>query len=127
MGTRSVTRIYNDNAKQECLVSIYRQFDGYILGHGYELKNLLSNKRLVNGFQNNMTTEIYFNGMGCMAAWLIGKLKGDAIGHIYITYPDDEQEYLYELYPDGLGRFKLTVTSYNEVLFDDYIEYLKEE
>lgn len=84
MGTRSVTKIYNDVKKDELLVSIYRQFDGYISGHGYELKNLLSNKRLVNGFQSNMTTEIYFNGMGCMAAWLIGKLKGDNIGHIYI-------------------------------------------
>jgi len=86
MGTRSLTFVYNDIGRR--IVNIYRQYDGYPSGQGKDLAQVLTTTR--------------HNGMGCMAASLISKLKEEPY-NIYI-YPVDAtncgQEYEYHIYED---------------------------
>lgn len=83
MSTRSNVVIL-ENGKQ--LVRIYRQCDGYPTGMGADLKKLLSGGKsiLVNGYSGTMQAPGHFNGLGCMAAWLIGAMKDSRIGNVYI-------------------------------------------
>jgi hypothetical protein len=80
MGTRSLT-ILND--VDEEVVVIYRQFDGYVEGHGKELAEILAPEGkpipVVNGIRGGMC----FNGGGCAAAHVVSKLKTEP-GGIYL-------------------------------------------
>jgi len=104
MGTRSLTHI--KDSENRTLVTIYRQFDGYPTGHGDDMKRILNDGvvTLKNGYHLSDESPTVFNGMGCMAAYLIGELK-EGIGNIYIvpipTENDDPgwEEYVYTLYP----------------------------
>lgn len=101
MGTRSRTEVYDG---ERCLVSIYRQFDGYPNGGmGEELAEFLKPIQMINGIgagQNEMGK--FANGMGCLAAQLIAHFK-DRVGNIYIHAepwtPDTEarEEYVYRV------------------------------
>jgi hypothetical protein len=95
MGTRSTTTIKNEDGK--VLVTIYVQYDGYPDGLGQELADFLSSRTVINGFGTETATN-YANGMGCLAAQLIGHLKSDQIGNVYITREGDSQEYNYTVY-----------------------------
>lgn len=126
MGTRSITVVYDEQERP--LVTMYRQFDGYIAGHGRDLAEFLDGRSLVNGIGSN-TPEKASNGMGCLAASLIDYFKDD-IGNIYLLSSPDEdwgQEYIYKVYSE-----KVTVEHpYSEkVLFDGpwsmYVDYAKE-
>lgn len=112
MGTRSNVRVY-DNDGDEILVTLYRQFDGYPTGMGSDIKSILNdgNVTIVNGYGGDQECPTHFNGMGCLAAYLIGQLKGipddepytRCIGNVYIFPPNHEpgqswEEYLYDLY-----------------------------
>lgn len=97
MGTRSVTIIMDGN---EELCRIYRQYDGYPDGHGLGLAKLLNGVKIVNGFGLDMKAGTHANGMGCLAAQIIQKLKADAgLGGIYLEAPGGEVgdwvEYVY--------------------------------
>ena len=47
MGTRSLTKIYQDD---KLLLSLYKQFDGYIKnGWGDALKEFIKSKEFING------------------------------------------------------------------------------
>ena len=85
MGTRSLTFVYE---RGEPIVNVYRQYDGYPQGHGRDLARILTTTR--------------HNGMGCMAASLISKIKEEPY-NIYI-YPvaarDCGQEYEYHIFED---------------------------
>lgn len=101
MGTRSTTRFCQEgkgNKTGKCIGAIYRQYDGYPEGHGNDLAACLKGRVIVNGFQGQTTKEA-FNGMTCLGAYVIGKLKGDQIGNIYLTDEKDRQEYNYIVYP----------------------------
>ena len=91
MGTRSDTLIFDCDV---LIASIYRQFDGYPTGHGKELIEALGggNAKICNGFSYEKTPQ-FFNGMGCLAAHLVSKLKDD-IGGIYLSRsnPLNEEE-----------------------------------
>ena len=110
MGTRSLTFVYEENKP---IMNMYRQFDGYISGHGQELADFLKSGTLVNGYSS--TDQTQFNGMGCLAAQLICNFK-KSVGGFYI-YPVDSfncwQEYEYHVHED-----KVIVKNPSEVIFE---------
>jgi hypothetical protein len=110
MGTRSLTFVYEENKP---IMNMYRQFDGYISGHGQELADFLKSGTLVNGYSS--TDQTQFNGMGCLAAQLICNFK-KSVGGFYI-YPVDStdcwQEYEYHVFENTVK-----VSNPNEVIFD---------
>jgi len=97
MGTRSLTFVYNETS--EALINLYRQYDGYPSGHGAELAQFLSLKKIVNGF--NKDTGDLANGMECLAAQIVAYFKVGC-GQFYL-YPIDStdcsQDYEYHVYP----------------------------
>jgi len=112
MGTRSLTYFYETDGKTP-FVAFYRQFDGYPTGHGKDIASFMNSKTMVNGY-NDAATQ--FNGMGCMAAQIVGRLKGDSAGGIYLCSPelnqDKWQEFEYHIYPD-----KVVIKDPTDVIF----------
>lgn len=107
MGTRSLTFVYNEH--NEPILNLYRQYDGYIAGHGAELAEFLAGKKLVNGFGKE--SRALANGMGCLAASLVANFK-ETVGGFYIhsvTSTDCGQDYEYHVYED-----KVIVKGYPE-------------
>lgn len=107
MGTRSLTFVYDEN--RQVIINMYRQFDGYLSGHGAELAEFLNSGKLINGYSDSTAAE--FNGMGCLAAQMIARFK-KAVGGFYL-YPTDTrnvgEEYVYHVYHD-----RITVFGYGE-------------
>lgn len=106
MGTRSTYRIIqqseNEKTKKtenEEICLIYVQYDGYPEGHPLETANWLNTGKMVNGFGSN-ETELIFNGVGCMAAQLIAKMK-EGTGNVYIYSLNSRgkccEDYLYDI------------------------------
>ena len=96
MGTRALTFVYD--ADNQPFLNLYRQYDGYIEGHGAELAEFLAGKTLVNGYGRE-STELA-NGMGCLAASLVAHFK-ETVGGFYIhsvTETQCGQDYEYHLY-----------------------------
>ena len=110
MGTRSLTFVYEENTP---IINMYRQFDGYISGHGLELAEFLMSGKMVNGIPVG-SEGLLFNGMGCLAAQLICNFK-KTVGGFYI-YPVDStdcwQDYEYHVYEN-----KVVVKNPTEVIF----------
>lgn len=108
MGTRSLTFVYANNGTEEVpIMNMYRQFDGYPEGHGADLVDFLSGGNLDN---NIAVYKNLFNGMGCLAASLVAKMK-EGPGGIYLYWVDAKdcgQDYEYHIYEDGDG-FKIKV------------------
>jgi hypothetical protein len=94
MGTTAITNVYDGDT---LLVSIYRQSDGYLSGHGSDIATILGGRKLVNGISNY--SDHIVNGMGCAAAMLISELKTGEVGSIYINPPDEDsqEDYVYEI------------------------------
>ena len=90
MGTRSTIKIYDE---VRLILSLYKQFDGYIEGLGNDLKKFIKSKTFINGF-NEDNAETSFNGIGCFALQLVCKFK-DGIGGLYATSEGDIQEFNY--------------------------------
>lgn len=143
MGTRSLTRVIetwkddNGKQKQEMLVTMYRQYDGYPEGHGQELAEFLNSGKVVNGLGLDEKRRV-FNGAGCMAAQMISHFKGDSAGGIYI-YPnstkDAWQNYEYHVLVDFDSK-DVTLICYEsgkrkKELFkgspDKFIEFVQKE
>ena len=89
MGTRSLTTFIatwkdakTDKVKNDKIVTMYRQFDGYPTGHGLELAEFLAQGKLVNGISAG-EKQLVFNGMGCLAAQAVAHFK-DGPGGIYL-------------------------------------------
>ena len=124
MGTRSLTYIeesYGENSeKKQNILCMYRQFDGYLSGHGAELAEFLQDFTVVNGY-NSGTPKRSANGMGCLAAQLIAHFKDD-IGNIYIHEPNDSdcgEEYTYTIYEqDGKVRVRAYDVWAKKIIFD---------
>jgi hypothetical protein len=119
MGTRSTTTVYDGEVP---IVSIYRQYDGYLDGHGEHLVGFLQGKEIVNGFGSGDGEKQFFNGAGDLAMRLITHLKGgnaDRIGSFYIVPFDQagDQEYHYDVIvlPHGSEPF-MRVKCYGELL-----------
>ena len=124
MGTRSLTYIeesYGENReKKQNILCMYRQYDGYLSGHGAELAEFLQDFTVVNGY-NSGTPKRAANGMGCLAAQLIAHFKDD-IGNIYIHEPNDSdcgEEYTYTVYEeDGKVRIRAYDVWAKKIIFD---------
>lgn len=74
---------------------------------GTDIKIALGNgqAKLCNGITLGTKVGEKFNGMGCLAAWLVCQLKSD-IGNVYIEAPDSHdmgEEYTYTLSPEGFN------------------------
>ena len=107
MGTRALIHIKDG---RQTLLTLYRQMDGMPTGLGDEIKTVLNNGwvEIINGYSGNDKAPEKFNGMGCLAAFLVGALKlhgygeicRNPIGSVYI-YPanskDVGEEYTYTL------------------------------
>ena len=87
MGTRSLTTFvetYKDNSGKKVkneIVTMYRQYDGYMEGHGKDLADFLAGGELVNGI--GMDDKVVFNGMGCLSAQVVAHFK-DGAGGFYL-------------------------------------------
>lgn len=122
MGTRSLTKVYNDEGKPIC--TIYRHMDGYPSGHGQVLADWLAQKVIVNGIGSTWPGKDEgkqpANGMGDLAAQLVCYLKSDSeIGGIYLYQPnigDLGQDYSYHVLLHN-GDLMLKVSSGRKVLF----------
>ena len=120
MGTRSLTFVYDGGKNSEPILNMYRQFDGYISGHGTELAELLISGEMVNGIPIG-EDQLFFNGMGDLAAQIVANFKKGSGGiYIYpISYADCGQEYEYHVYED-----RVVVKNPSEVIFDgDWNEF----
>lgn len=105
MGTRSLTTFISTwkdeetkKVKNEKIVTMYRQYDGYPTGHGKELAEFLAQGKLVNGYGAN-EPQLVFNGMGCLAAQVVANFK-DGPGNIYLHRGGTTncwEEYRYEV------------------------------
>ena len=94
MGTRALVRFHDDEGVE--LATVYRQFDGYPSGLGADLKAILADRVLVNGF-NDASRQL--NGMQCLAAFVVSGLK-DGCGGVYlyrVGSADCGEEYEYVL------------------------------
>jgi hypothetical protein len=121
MGTRTLVHIKDG---KKTIATIYRQYDGYPTGMGDDIKEILNNGmvNILNGFGNHQVPQ-HFNGMGCLAAYLIGELKNKKIGNVYI-YPanskDVGEDFTYTISEDlGILNLKVVENSYdgNKTLF----------
>ena len=140
MGTRSLTyieetwetAIADENNNNEVykeiknILCMYRQYDGYMSGHGAELAEFLQDFNIVNGY-NSTTPKRSANGMGCLAAQLIAHFK-DGIGNIYIHEPnatDCGEEFTYTIYKK---KDKVYIRAYDvwnkDIIFDGTPEEL---
>ena len=81
MGTRCLTVFKNLQDKE--IAVLYRQYDGYLSGHGLELANFLKNKKIVNGIQDE--NKNLFNGMECLTAQVVEHFKTKPGG--FYLYP----------------------------------------
>jgi hypothetical protein len=100
MGTRSLTVVFENDTP---LVVLYRQFDGYLAGHGTELGAFLKDKKMANGLGVDTTNVV--NGMGDLAAQLVAHFKIEP-GGFYLMEPklgvDHWQEYEYHVYDNRI-------------------------
>ena len=105
MSTRALTVVYNED--DQPLVIIYCHSDGYPDGHGADLAKILKDRIIVNGIEIP-EQENASNGMGCLAATIVAKLK-KGIGGIYLQADIEEdygQEYEYHIWQDHVRVFK---------------------
>jgi hypothetical protein len=100
MGTRARINVIEDS---EILVSVYCQYDGYPQGLGRKVSQFLCGLNLVNGLPVSSERKGLANGLGCLAAQLIGFLKEEP-GNVYIrsTGPESHgEEFVYNVYQAG--------------------------
>jgi hypothetical protein len=130
MGTRSVTKFYEVcKGKERFLGALYRQFDGYLDGHGKELKEFLAGKKVINGISLSEDNSKCFNGIGCLGASTIARFKTE-IGGFYLTEENDEEEYNYKIWakmPDNVfdkpeGIIYIEVKNYDRLLYSGPID-----
>lgn len=124
MGTRCLTYVYEGKTPLMCL---YRQFDGYPSGHGAELADFLNKIEVFNGIPGKPKMGEFANGMGCLAAQLIGHFK-KSVGGFYIHSVENGVgvDYEYHVYEN-----KVVVIEFDEVVFsgtwEEFAEYCKAE
>lgn len=126
MGTRCITIIYSEwNNKPIC--AMYRQFDGYLEGHGLELREKFGDFQIINGIPYGQSTKNKANGMGCLAAQIVAHFKTE-IGGFYMVSPDDYQEYNYHLHFRE-GKLWVEVRGYDNenLIFEGWLSELPDQ
>jgi hypothetical protein len=99
MGTRTLVHIKDG---KKTIATIYRQYDGYPSGIGEDIKRILNNGEveILNGYNGSSKTPSQFNGMGCLAAFLVGELKEQKIGNVYLLAANSKgvgEDFVYTL------------------------------
>jgi hypothetical protein len=89
MGTRSTVKFID---YEQCVCSIYQQYDGYPDGVGLTLAEFLAKLEIVNGYGLNPVNQA--NGISCLAAQYVAQEK-KGVGGLYMTHSADIQEYNY--------------------------------
>lgn len=112
MGTRSLTYVYDGETPIMCM---YRQFDGYLEGHGQELANFLNELTIGNGISGKPELFTFANGMGCLAAQMIVWFKKTP-GGFYI-YPVELGQNCWQDYEYHVYENKVVVKDPTEVIF----------
>lgn len=88
MGTRSLITFVDED---EAILTIYRQYDGYLEGRGLELAEFLKDIMVVNGYGADAKGGMHANGMGCLAAqWLASEKHNHFEGALDMDAPRDE-------------------------------------
>lgn len=132
MGTRSLTYVYesfiNDKGQRqnEPIMCMYRQFDGYVAGHGAELAEFLTSGKLVNGLSVGQSA--VYNGMGCLAAQLVAHFKKEPGGfylHAPILNRDDWQEYEYHVFEDSVVVYSIGSNNDNTLFDGTWADFAK--
>jgi hypothetical protein len=103
MGTRALIHIHDGDMVAPILATLYRQMDGYPSGLGEDIKDV-GCMQIVNGIRMGMEAGKVANGMGCYAAQLIGKLKDDRLGSVYmyeVGAKNVGEEYTYHIHEVG--------------------------
>lgn len=98
MGTRSTVHFsekYLGGKRERKFCSIYQQYDGYPSGVGLFLGKFLRDTR--------------GNGLTCIAAQYVAKIK-DSPCNVYMTTHDDKQEYNYYITKETGGRYPIEET-----------------
>lgn len=110
MGTRSATFFIDGN---QTVCHLYRQYDGYPSGHGVDLARACD-VRLCNGYSREQAEGRWANGIGCLAATVVAKLK-TGIGNVYLhgidENPSDWVEYVYVVTTGSLGRPRIACST----------------
>jgi len=112
MGTRSLTYVYDGETPIMCM---YRQYDGYLSGHGQELANFLNELTLGNGIPKFGDLFTYANGMGDLAAQMIVWFKKTP-GGFYI-HPIELNQNAFQDYEYHVYENKVVVMNPTEVIF----------
>lgn len=125
MGTRSLTYVYESYQEEHTpVVCMYRQYDGYLEGHGLELATFLTRGKLVNGLSGK--DQMVFNGMGCLAAQMIAYFKTEA-GQFYLHAPvlnqDAGQEYEYHVFRDKVVVYSIGSNNDNALFEGTWMEF----
>lgn len=128
MGTKSNTVFIDGKSR---ILNLYRQFDGYPNGHGLELALCLAGYSLVNGYVK--ADQQTANGIGCLAAFVVSRLKTQT-GNIYIVpIRDSINDYTYIVRGDTMHPkkgLKITVCEFGKKVFtgnlDQFITFCKQ-
>ena len=111
MSTHAVLEIKDG---KKVIAKAYKQLDGHPCYFGRDIKKALDGGRAsTNGYLKSKMPQA-FMGMGCLAAYLVGKLKGRDIGDFYLIPVKEEQEdilYYYTLTADKKGKLHIEVES----------------
>jgi len=130
MSTNCLTKVIDEYGTP--ILGMYRHWDGYPTGHGLELAEFLNKFAVVNGIGvgNPSGLEIA-NGMSCLAAQIVAEFKHGP-GDIYLTTPEDTQEWNYTVYLDKTksrersandeGLLCIKVEDYDGVRFDGTVD-----
>lgn len=101
MGTRAAIRFFDSTDAKKPFAAVHVQCDGYPSGLGRSLQAICG--PIVNGFGADAAPSAS-NGMGCLAARIVHKLK-TGIGHVYLVAPPGKTDlgggYTYDLRPDA--------------------------
>lgn len=122
MGTRSNTYVVETWGKRDdILVNMYRQMDGYPSGMGKEIADFLIGIKMRNGMTlNGEETTKYANGTSCLAAQLVAHLKTGE-GSIYLEVPNGiktEHNYTYVIRGNTeTHKINIEVFSYETSIF----------
>lgn len=124
MGTRSLTVMIQDEwEEQKEICVLYRQYDGYVEGHGHELAKFLSTFRVVNGLGGVSSYQLA-NGAGCLFAQIIAHFK-DEPGGFYLYPPGSrDEEYVYFVTAGHNKPIHVRVLAYGEEIFSGKPEEL---
>lgn len=110
MGTTCDINIYDGIFDGDGIVTIHKNYDGYLNETGLKLCEYLINKTVVSGHHNG---ENEFNGPYCAAASLVKFLK-NGVGDVYLypfndNSPQPATNFTYNIYIESFKPIKMNI------------------